>query len=463
MDVGVDPTQLHQSLDRLCETLVQSIGSAESQTNRREQRQRAKTSVQPYLREDELPTSSGYLPVGKSSGSRLFYAFYEASSSSAPVDETPLILWLNGGPGCSSLIGCFYELGPWIVDENGEIHSNPWSWNRRYGVLFVDSPAGTGFSVEESSNDIPRDSETVAQQLLHAVHHFVTDNGGFRSRPLFLAGESYAGKYLPALAYYILNQPNGNGGHKLASQLAGIMIGNGFTDPRTQVQCHADVAMSFGLLDKRQAGRVRRIAQEVVALVDRKEWVKSYERRTDLCNFIEKTSGVATLLDIRRSTKYHHAQDGREFLAEFLNSPGIKTALNVDSATDWVSCNRKVRSCMIQDTMKSAKWMVEAILRTGFPVLLYQGMYDVKDGPASSEAWMRSLDWQGSSMFWKGERTCWKVNGELAGYWRQGLNLTHVVVAGAGHQVPADQPLFSQVMIETWIQEQLTGKRPKII
>jgi carboxypeptidase C (cathepsin A) len=105
--------------------------------------------------------------------------------------------------------------------------------------------------------------------------------------------------------------------------------------------------------------------------------------------------------------------------------------------------------------MKSTKWMVEAVLKAGYPVLLYQGIYDAKDGPASSEAWMRAIEWDQSMMFWRSERGLWMVKGRLAGYWRQWKNLAHVVIQGAGHEVPVDQPTVSQAMIEAWIEDQI--------
>ncbi|KAL2644972.1 hypothetical protein R1flu_012559 [Riccia fluitans] len=305
------------------------------------------------------------------------------------------------------------------------------------GILFVDNPVGTGFSVAESDMDIPTNQERVAEHLQYALQCFMEENPTFKSRPLFLAGESYAGKYVPALAYYILH-PTRSTSSSLQSQLAGIAIGNGLTDPRTQVQCHGEVAYSFGLLDKRQTAHVEKMSREVVDLIDSDKWLRAHQRRASLCSFIEKTSS-----------------NGEEFLGHFLNAPPVKRALGVDENAEWISCRRKVKALMAQDTMKSVTWMVEAILRLGYPVLLYQGIYDVKDGPSGSEAWMRTLDWEGASNFWKGERNVWKVKGELAGYWRRGLNLTHVVVAGAGHQVPADQPEYAKAMIDMWMKQQL--------
>ncbi|BBN01246.1 vitellogenic carboxypeptidase-like protein [Marchantia polymorpha subsp. ruderalis] len=428
-------------------------GGADESPVRREQDHELAPLPFHFIKE-ALPTLSGYLPVDRTTGSRVYYVYYEASNSPAARSDTPLMLWLNGGPGCSSLIGCFYELGPWVVAEDGILRPNSFAWNRKCGLLFVDSPVGTGFSVAESDMDIPTDQERVAKHLEFALLSFLEENPTFKTRPLFLAGESYAGKYVPALAYHILHQSRSGAG-TLKHQLAGIAIGNGLTDPRTQVQCHGEVAFSFGLLDKRQTAHVDKLAREVVDLIDRDKWLRAHERRTAICSYIEKTSGVATLLDIRRTTKYHHSQEGEEFLAHFLNSPPVKRALRVDEDAEWVSCRRKVRAIMAQDTMKSTKWMVEEILRMGYPVLLYQGIYDAKDGPSGSEAWMRTLEWPGAPSFWRGERSVWKVNGELAGYWRRGQNLTHVVVAGAGHQVPADQPEFGKAMIESWMKQQL--------
>ena len=88
------------------------------------------------LPKQALPTKSGYLPINGSSKSKLYYIFYEAISSNVPLEEAPWILWLNGGPGCSSLIGCFYEVGPWWILEDGSIQFNQATWNHRCFVTF---------------------------------------------------------------------------------------------------------------------------------------------------------------------------------------------------------------------------------------------------------------------------------------------------------------------------------------
>lgn len=77
---------------------------------------------------------TGYLPINAESKSRLFYVFYEATNNIKRISETPVVLWLNGGPGCSSLIGCFYELGPWRLNEKMKLSRNEGAWNRRCAI-----------------------------------------------------------------------------------------------------------------------------------------------------------------------------------------------------------------------------------------------------------------------------------------------------------------------------------------
>ncbi|CAI5975496.1 unnamed protein product [Closterium sp. NIES-65] len=387
--------------------------------------------------------------------------------------DTPIILWLQGGPGCSSMIGNFYELGPYRITESLDIESNPAPWNRRYGVLFIDNPVGTGFSVAPSDEDIPLDQDDVARDLYTALRSFFDLFPPFRQRPFFLAGESYAGKYVPALGSLLVGKldmaqqqlrqrlkfkRDGEGGYRHPFRLDGVIIGNGLTHPRTQVQAHADIAYSAGLLDQQQRDRAKEWANRVVAHIDKEEWQEAFQERTNLVNWIQNVSGIATPLDIRRTRAYHHNKDKQEYLALYLNRPEIKDVLKADAAVTWVSCSPRVRKHMSNDTMKSTMHLVEGLLNR-VPMLLYQGIYDIKDGAACSLEWMGELQWKGMERFWAVERRLWEVEGEVAGYWREHDMLTHVVLHGAGHEVPADQPFNSQRMIETWISQQIATAR----
>jgi len=69
-----------------------------------------------------------------------------------PGERERTLIWLNGGPGCSSLDGALLELGPYRANPNGTLYPNPGAWNQKMNVLFLDQPVGTGFSPVGSGN-----------------------------------------------------------------------------------------------------------------------------------------------------------------------------------------------------------------------------------------------------------------------------------------------------------------------
>ena len=92
---------------------------------------------------------SGYLKTDVE-GNELFYVFIPSQRS--PKDD-PLLLWLNGGPGCSSLKGMLSENGPVLYDkESQQFKLNDYSWNKNASILYIDSPAGVGFSKINNSD-----------------------------------------------------------------------------------------------------------------------------------------------------------------------------------------------------------------------------------------------------------------------------------------------------------------------
>ena len=88
-------------------------------------------------------TYSGYLKATETKS--LHYAFAESMGN---PETDPIIIWFNGGPGCSSMLGMMQELGPIVVDDGEDyFKTNPHPWNERANVLFLESPAGVGWSV----------------------------------------------------------------------------------------------------------------------------------------------------------------------------------------------------------------------------------------------------------------------------------------------------------------------------
>lgn len=124
----------------------------------------------------------------------MYYAYWDATSPSQTPREQPIILWLQGGPGCASTFGAFYELGPAVLaDDAKKPKPNPWSLNKNNGLLVIDQPIGTGYSVAASETDIPTDMLGMAQDLYAAIWGFFDEHKELQQRPFFIAGESYAG------------------------------------------------------------------------------------------------------------------------------------------------------------------------------------------------------------------------------------------------------------------------------
>lgn len=89
------------------------------------------------------PLHSGYFDIDRKPGSSLFYAFWEAASPT-DAESAPILLWLQGGPGCASTFGAFYELGPLLVsgDNSSQLQPNNYSWHSSFGLLVIDQPIG---------------------------------------------------------------------------------------------------------------------------------------------------------------------------------------------------------------------------------------------------------------------------------------------------------------------------------
>jgi hypothetical protein len=145
----------------------------------------------------------------------------------ASAKDKPLVWWFNGGPGASSFAGLFGENGPLLLTEDNTLMKNPYAWNKVANVLYVEFAPGIGFSYCNNSSDpdasCPQNSSScspcsasdtsVAQQNVRFLKAFLegTADGEpalfpeYQGRPLYLAGESYAGVYIPTLAAALLD------------------------------------------------------------------------------------------------------------------------------------------------------------------------------------------------------------------------------------------------------------------
>jgi cathepsin A (carboxypeptidase C) len=112
---------------------------------------------------------SGYLQIAGTSRN-LHYMYVESQKD--PVND-PVLLWFNGGPGCSSMLGFMQEHGPYVMEDGkDEFHENEWSWNKEANVLYIESPAAVGYSYYISQGDFNFTDEAVAIDNMNALLYF---------------------------------------------------------------------------------------------------------------------------------------------------------------------------------------------------------------------------------------------------------------------------------------------------
>jgi serine carboxypeptidase-like clade 1 len=183
-----------------------------------------------------LPEFSGSLPSKQYSGylqvaQTTFLHYWFVESENNPTTD-PVVLWLNGGPGCSSLDGFFYELGPFELKAGGGLKLRPYRWNRFANMLFLEAPVGVGFSYSSDKDYSNSDNRTATENML-AIEKFFESYSEYKSNGLYLTGESYAGIYVPTLAEAILKSTDA--GTYTGASLLGIAVGNGCTGYETGV------------------------------------------------------------------------------------------------------------------------------------------------------------------------------------------------------------------------------------
>eukprot|EP01035_Chromulina_nebulosa_P024326 gene24327-31652_t len=188
------------------------------------------TSLPGWPANISLPSKqySGYLNISSSSDSAVedIHLHYWLVQAEKDPDTAPVVIWFNGGPGCSSLDGFFYEQGPFeILSSDGTqdyavdgvyLTLREYRWSRIANMLYIEQPVGVGFSYASGDNVTVAElyasntDDNSAQRNLLAVNKFFELYPEYLKNDFYIAGESYAGIYVPTLAYDIVTAPESN-------------------------------------------------------------------------------------------------------------------------------------------------------------------------------------------------------------------------------------------------------------
>ena len=443
----------------------------------------SKTEVKDLFPNYTHPIYSGYLKTDIEKN-ELFYIF--TPSQSTPSSD-PLILWLNGGPGCSSLTGLLDELGPVTSDYySGNFSINPYSWNLNASILFIEQPAGVGFSKTETANFTWDDLKS-SKGLKVAIDQFFNEEfKEYISNDFYIAGESYAGIYVPYIASAILNDTSSN------INLKGILVGNGLTLQSVDVE-KSMVEFTFwrGLIGIELFEKFKRICPFVPIpnkfnndIINLNFNNYSNDNVTHECNLVRKdikqTLNGLDIYGIYRpckkkvmndenerkryfsSFKYTFINQLRKNLnlepeygiwpesciddptkAIFLNDNETKEKLGVDKNITWSEC------AQIKYPWGETFWFYDTYMKNlkNFKVWFFSGTEDMAVDTLGSLRWIEKLN-----LNIKKEWRQWKCDEQIAGMVQDyDYGFTFVTVKGAGHMVPQDKRKEAKVMFDAFI------------
>ncbi|KZT67101.1 serine carboxypeptidase [Daedalea quercina L-15889] len=412
---------------------------------------------------------TGYIDI---QARHLFFYFFESRDN---PDKDDVIFWTNGGPGCSSSTGLFMELGPCRVTNPENATFNPYSWNEKANIFFIDQPIGVGFSYAEFGETVGNTPDA-AKDIAAFVAIFFEHFSKFKGRGFHMAGESYGGRYIPLFASEIYDQ---NARLEAAGMtpinLKSVMIGNGCTDWSGMTVSYFDMQcrpMSQPpIMDIKSCVRMKQAiprCQQMVkkSCLDRFDSMDC-EATNNFCNEELYDPFFATGYnpydisklcdgDIEDTLCYPVTQA----IGQYLDRPDIRALLGVDPAVsaNFSSCDDRVGDAfeLSDDYLSPTELYLSALLERGVRVLNYAGANDWMCNWVGNDRMTLALEWSGKDEFRSQPFSQWEVDGEVAGLMRTAGPLTFATIDGAGHMVPYDKPLQSLELTKRW----LAGKHP---
>uniref|UniRef100_A0A2K6R704 Carboxypeptidase n=1 Tax=Rhinopithecus roxellana TaxID=61622 RepID=A0A2K6R704_RHIRO len=372
-----------------------------------------------------------------------------------------VVLWLNGGPGCSSLDGLLTEHGPFLVQPDG-------------------SPAGVGFSYSDDKFYATNDTE-VAQSNFEALQDFFHLFPEYKNNKLFLTGESYAGIYIPTLAVLVMQDPSMN--------LQGLAVGNGLSSHEQNDNSLVYFAYYHGLLGNRLWSSLQThcCSQNKCNFYDNKdpEWVTSlqevarivgssglniynlyapcaggvpshfrYEKDTVV---VQDLGNIFTRLPLKRTWHQALLRSGDKVRMDtpctnttatstYLNNPYVRKALHIpEQLPQWDMCNFLVNLQYRRLYRSMNSQYLKLLSSQKYQILIYNGDVDMFVDSLNQKMEVQRRPWlvkYGDS----GE--------QIAGFVKEFSHIAFLTIKGAGHMVPTDKPLAAFTMFSRFLNKQ---------
>jgi carboxypeptidase C (cathepsin A) len=405
---------------------------------------------------------SGYLDIGKNMS--MWFWFFESRHD---PETAPFTLWLNGGPGCSSMIGLFQEHGPCTVNPDGKsTTSNPYSWNNVSNMIYIDQPIGAGFSY---GTDTINSSQAAAGPVWKAFQ-LLCESGEFakyRSREFAFATESYGGHYGPAFVTYFdeQNAKIDKGilkGEKIV--VSALLINNGWIDPVIQNKAYVDFATDapgYGQLQSNEVikglnkhyfkpdGCKARL-EACYAAGNKAASTKICKDANHYCgNYITGPAiGDRDPYDLRQNSS---ALFPPEYYVNYLSDPSIKKRIGATST--YSECSDPPYELFIKTGAGGRTLLpqLSALVNSRLKTLIWAGDTDIICNWLGNHASVLAMKWYGNATLHNTPMTSMTIDGKPVASIQNVDNFSFARVFKAGHEVPAFQPktsleIFSQVI-----------------
>ena len=433
----------------------------------------------------------------------LFYWLFAPNVHDVDDKNIPLVIWLNGGPGYSSLSGLFIENGPFRLTKNNHkwtIQDNEYSWHKAPSyLLYVDQPVGTGLSYvsnDENDNGLCPNDECIADDFYNFMTELIwLHRDILLDRQIYITGESYAGHYIPIIADYIMKRNKeaketvkGDSSRQnddddtlppLHIPLSGIAIGNGWMDLKTQ-SSDSEYLASKGLISRSMGAAYDVSIKTCIDMIDDIELdpdikMACFRDNWDVDVFPETSiyySDYDTRVWLHKGDKYPPGQDAvQAYLGgdddNILgltkeDTKNILSAIHASSFTEEVisgkpqrykvSAYQRVGSAMYSrnyDLISVNNEVARLLEKTKVKVFFYNGVEDAMCDHIGNERFLDSLSWKGRAEWVTADRRAWIPEALAApyGFVKQYKQLTFVKVLGAGHMLPMDKPVAALDMI----------------
>lgn len=397
---------------------------------------------------------AGYLDLPNTK-KHMFYWLVEAETNSA---SAPVVLWTNGGPGCSGLIGFLTEQGPFRPLQNLSLVPTEFPWNQNANMLFIEQPAGVGFSYSDDPSDYNTGDKQSAADNYLLVQEFFKRFPNFLPNDFYISAESYGGHYIPELARQLVE-------NKSSVNFKGFLVGNPLTNMVENAHGMFDTFYGHAMIAKptfdewnkkcgngettEQCNELTNTMQQQAGNTD------PYAIDYPVCNTQLRTgrkermwllhhlqavhnSHVKGALHLIPPSDYQPCEE--QFAISYLNQPAVKAAIHANANLTWTDCSPVLnynQADVALDMIPNYEFLLK---NGGLKMLVYSGDDDAICGTLGTERWIWNL---GQSI--KTPWTSWNYNdteygSQIGGYIVKFDGITFATVHGAGHQAPTFRP-----------------------